>query len=318
MEIWYFETSAVNTIIDNPDLGTLATKHLQLSKGREWRISPITLLEILMTSNKDRRDLIIDYCQHLFSRELLPSPGELIIPWIEKGMPKEEKKRSLLSQTQLAETWRDMVDDRRRRFIFDQDELKQRVKLVQSLGKDLYKIINNEEVVLDPYNSFAGQDATISSLVEKLPFIEYGDQICDHRKKAYKISIYYILFLLCAEGDIDNQVIRKYWDKLGIHSVMDRIMYVVHELPILVHRGPFITMAYMTLAQAEKEFSRGLWYDCLHSLYLPYVHRIFTRDGHFKGLKDLLPEPLINEKIVHMDEVEWVTTNINAFGIDAT
>ena len=315
MEIWYFETSAVNSLMENKNLGTLATKQLQLNKGRDWRISPVTIWEILMTSDDDRRDEIVDFCQHLFSRELLPSPGELIIPWIEQGMPRAEKHRELISKSHLAVTWREMVDDRNRHFIYDKDELKQRMKLVQSLGKDLYKILQNEDVILSSSNTIGSHDATISSLVEEIPFIKQGEPTNEEQKRAYKLSLFYIMFLLCAEADLDNSIIGDYWKKLGINGTLERIRYVVKELPMLVHRGPFITMAYMTLAQAEKEFSRGLWYDCLHSLYLPYIDHIFTSDGHFRGLKGLLPEPLISKKIILMDDIEWESQNMNAFGV---
>lgn len=304
--------------MDVEGLGTLATKQLQLNKGRDWRISPVTIWEILMTSNDERREQIIGFCQHLFSRELLPSPGELIIPWIRQGMPKLESERTLISNTPLAETWRSLVDNRNKTFIYDKDELKGRVKMIQGLGRDLHKILKNEEVCLGSDNPIANHDASISSLLEEVPFIKNGEKVSDEAKRAYKISIFYIMIILCAEGDVDNKSIKEYWSNIGIENTLERIHYVIHELPTLVHRGPFITMAYMTLAQSEKGFSRGLWYDCLHSLYLPYVDHIFTSDGHFQGLREILPEPFISNKIKLMSELEWTTHDTNAFGVKST
>ena len=38
MEIWYFETSAVNELMKTLSVeDAIATKNLQLQKGREWR-----------------------------------------------------------------------------------------------------------------------------------------------------------------------------------------------------------------------------------------------------------------------------------------
>lgn len=109
MKIWYFETSAVNELMNRLTLeDALATKQLQLDKGREWRISPVTLWEILMTSAEERRDDIVYFCQHLFNRELMPAPSELIISYIEQGMPLLETERPLISNTQIAQTWREV------------------------------------------------------------------------------------------------------------------------------------------------------------------------------------------------------------------
>lgn len=57
MEIWYLETSAVNFFMENRTVDdALATKQLQLNKGRDWRMSPVTLWEILMTSDEVLRE----------------------------------------------------------------------------------------------------------------------------------------------------------------------------------------------------------------------------------------------------------------------
>jgi hypothetical protein len=80
MEIWYFETSAVNAFMEGRSVeDALATRQLQLTKGRDWCLSPVTLWEILMTSDEVRREQILYFCQHLFSQDLLPSPPELDI-----------------------------------------------------------------------------------------------------------------------------------------------------------------------------------------------------------------------------------------------
>ena len=171
MEIWYLETSAINEFVKGHSIeDTLATKQLQLNKGRDWRLSPVTLWEILMTTNEVQRDKLIHYCQCLFSKELLPSVGEIIVPYIEQGMPKYEEGRKLVSNTKLADVWRNLVDDRNSSFSIDHKELKSRVKLIQSTSKDVHKLINNGDVIVGSNASFVGTDCCLSHLVNELPF----------------------------------------------------------------------------------------------------------------------------------------------------
>ncbi len=304
MEIWYFETSAINELLNtlsNED--GLATRFLQLSKGRDWRISPVTLWEILMTADEKRRDKIIHFCQHLFSRELLPSPGELIIPYIEQGLPKSEDYRELVSNTAIADTWRDLVDNRDKCFIIDYKEITKRVKMLQTLTKDIQKIIKHHDLVIDRCSPAVHTEILLSNLVLKLNFVKSDNLISKEDLLSYKVSLHLIIVLLCAEGDLDNEIIKMFWKKRGIFSTIDRIKYVIEELPTLVHRGPFMLMAYMAIAQAKASYSRGVWFDGLHSIYITYADKVFTSDNHFRALRESIPEPLLKMRIHHLDEV---------------
>ena len=74
----YFETSGVNYLFDkvfsNPDFGSLATKKLQIEKGRKWQISNVTLWKIFLTKNEDRRYDLFDFSRCLFYDTLICSP----------------------------------------------------------------------------------------------------------------------------------------------------------------------------------------------------------------------------------------------------
>jgi hypothetical protein len=316
MKIWYFETSAVNELMkDHSVEDALATKQLQLNKGREWRLSPVTLWEILMTSDEKRQDEIVYFCQHLFSRELLPSPAELIIPYIEQGMPKIEKERKLISKTAIANTWRELVDDRRRCFIYDGNELAGKAKLLQENTRNIHEIVKNGEFIISSIESFSSLDLSLSDLVNELPFIKSGEQVSNEERLAYKVSLYYIFMILCAEAELDNEVIKIYWNKIGVNSILDRTMYVIKELPELVHRGPFIIMACMTISQSQGKYPRGVWFDSLHSMYLTYADKIFTSDGHFQGLREIISAPDLQSKIHNMNEVEITHYELNQFGL---
>ena len=319
MEIWYFETSAVNELMQNMSLeDALATKHLQLNKGRDWRLSPVTLWEILMTSDEERRDEIVHFCQHLFSHELLPSPSELIIPFIEQGMPKEEKRRKLVSHTSIAQTWKELVDDRNRCFITDHAEMMNRVKMIQTLTKNIHNIIKKKDLIIESYDMKGAFEFSLNNLLNQIPFIKNGEPVNDEEKLVYKVSIYYILLLLCSEVELENSAIKEFWAKKGIDCTQARILHILENYPELVHRGPFIMMAYMTISQASGKYPRGVWFDSMHSVYLTYADKIFTTDGHFQGLREIIPEPILQQKLHHMDEVEFTRHNINQFGVTAT
>lgn len=315
MEIWYFETSAVNFLMERLSVeDALATKQFQLNKGRQWRLSPITIWEILMTSDEARREEILYFCQHLFSRELLPSPAELIIPYIHQGMPKVEKVRELKSTSRMAYVWRDLVDDRNKTFKLDHKEVRERSKLIQLFTKNVHELIKHGDLVVGSDKAFLGLDCSLSNLVKELSFIKSGEPASRDQILSYKVALYYIMLVLCAEADFDNQPIKDFWQKLGIDSTADRVAYVLRELPLLVHRGPFCVMAYMTISQASGKYPRGVWFDSLHSIYMTYVDKIFTTDGHFQGLRDIIPEPILKQKIHHMDEIDLIHHNFNQFG----
>lgn len=316
MEIWYFETSAVYFFVNQLSIeDALATKHLQLNKGRDWRLSPATLYEILMTSDAGQREKIIYLCQHLFSRELMPSFAELIIPYIRQGMPKLESPRKLISASSIANTWRDLVDNKDKTFIFDHEQLKIRFKIVQTLTKNVHDLIKHDDLLVTADKSFVGLDVTLGSLVKELPFIKAGEPTSKEELLRYKVSLYFILIILCAELDFENEPITDFWSELGISSIKERVYYVLKELPALVHRGPFIMMAYMTGSQASGKYPRGVLLDSFHSVYMTYVDKILTTDGHFVGLGSIIPEPILRDRIHHISDADITRHNINQFGV---
>lgn len=319
MEIWYFETSAVNFLMESLSVDSaLATKQLQLNKGRYWRLSTVTLWEILMTSNEVRREEIIYFCQHLFCRELLPSPAELIVPYIRQGMPKIEKERELKSNSSIAEVWRDLVDDRNKTFVLDHEDVKRRVKLIQSNTKNVHELIKHGDLVIASDKSFSGLDCSLSNLIKEIPFIKAGEPTTKEQLLAYKVALYYIIMILCAEVELVNEPIKDYWREIGIDSTEDRIIYILREIPTIIQRGPFAVMACMTISQASGKYPRGVWLDSMHSIYITYADKIFTTDGHFQGLRDIIPEPVLQQKIHHLNEVELIHHDINQFGVPHT
>lgn len=314
MQIWYHETSAVNFYEGQEGFGTVATRNLQLEKNRDWRISPVTLWEILLTTEAERRKTLIDFCQHLFSRELLPAPDELIVGFIEAGMPREEPRRDLTSASSLAKAWSEIVDDKSRTLIYPEELIRSKGNALKEVTKEIFRVVKDEDVVLSPDLFHAKIDMSISQLVKEaertMALYSLGEETVFR-----KVALFYCLLLLCAEVDFDNQATKEFWERLGIQSTQSRVEYVISNLPMLIVRGPFVMMAYMTMCQRQPKYSRGLWFDALHAIYLSYVEVLFSNDEHFQNLRDRINEKRLSQKIQVLSEVELVTVEKDWLGL---
>jgi hypothetical protein len=65
-------------------------------------------------------------------------------------------------------------------------------------------------------------------------------------------------------------------------------------------------MAIMTRVQSENRFSRGVYFDGLHALYLPYVDLFITDDEHFLNMREYLNGHPNSLKILGLRELEFV------------
>lgn len=123
-EITYFDTSAVNYMHGLLSISDAATtKAFQEVRGREWRISPVTIWEILLTRDQVRKESLLHFSQHLFARELMPSPEEMLVKYIEVGCPLVEKQYPLVSSFKWSKTWRDLSDIKEKTYIYNQERL---------------------------------------------------------------------------------------------------------------------------------------------------------------------------------------------------
>ncbi|MBU1207741.1 MAG: hypothetical protein KKH04_12550 [Proteobacteria bacterium] len=304
--IHYFETSAINYAYSRLSINDAsATKAFQELRGRKWMFSPVNIWEILLTGDDEQKEKIIHFCQYLFHEELLPSPEELLIAYIQRGCPEIEPAGKLQSSSRLAEIWRDLCANPVKTFIYNKEDLKRRVRIVARVSKDLSRLTKNADVLLSPYGTGIGTDITLEGIVNNLPRVKSGELIEIEKKKLYKIAIFYLMFVLCAELGLDPVPIKKFWRSLGIHKTRDRIKYALENLEMLVHRGPMAQMAYMTLVQTSVKFSRGLFWDCLHSTYLTYVDYFWTEDEHFLAMKQRLSWYPNSYKIFKLSEAKW-------------
>ncbi len=304
---FYLETSAVNYLVDRFGWNDgIVTKALQNTKGNIWYLSPVSFWEILLTSDPERREQIIFFCQHTFHEKLLGAPSELIMHYINEGCPLVEARYDFTSKLELAQTWSNLCQDKQKTFIFDHVKLKERTKIFQKLSKQLHKIIHR--VVLD----ITIQD---EELMHQLLIQHYYERIKGDLKyhdpeyhKVVKISILLIFYILCLEVDLDNLPYKEFWKKIKIKKPLNRLEYTMRNLQTLVFRGPFYQMAIMAYHQIslDQKSNRGLLLDCLHSIYLTYINVFITNDIHFKTLRDKGLHPNFGN-ILHVTEIEFTT-----------
>jgi hypothetical protein len=282
----------------------IQTKSLQEMKGRDWCISPMTLIEILQTSCPEKRDKIIHFSQRLFNRELLASPEEIIINYINNGFPKEEPRYRLKSNSAFGNIWRDVVDNPEKQIFIDIDELKAKAKAIKSFSKNLHKIINNDDVIILPNNENEHLEYSLESMLNELTFIKEDEPYSAQQRKCYKIAIYYLMVLVCCQAGPSPECSNVLWEKLGIHCTAGRITYALKNWETLIYRGPLVLMAQMAFCQAQVDFSRGVYYDSLHAFYITYSDMFFTNDKHFGLLREKLANTPLHYKIHIMSEVE--------------
>jgi len=306
-ETWYFETSALNYFTkDRTVEDAIATKAHQSLKGRRWVISSSVLWEILMTSNRAKREKLIYFAQNLFDRELLPSPGEILIEYIKSGFPSIEKPRKLISHTEIANIWRDLVDNPNKTFIYNINDIQQRFNTLKPINKLIHKIINNENIPLIDENTEQGFQITLESALNNLKFIKQNNYSKEN-KKIFKIAIFYMMFILCAESVFENTVIQQFWKEIGIKSTFERIKYALYHFEPIIYRGPLAALAAMVYCQSKKQYSRGIYFDSMHAFYITYVNYFFTNDQHFKDFEEFIKPHPNSYKVQFISELKFTS-----------
>ena len=303
----YWETSAVNYMADQFEWNdAVATKGLQAVKRNRYYISPVTIWEILLTGDDSKKEQIIFYSQHLFHDKLINFPSEFILNFIRQGCPLYETKYDFHSKLPMAKTWENLCNDTRLTFIYEKDILKEKSKIIQDTSKQLNKIINRIVLDLDTDDLEYQYQQLLDRYHKRFRDIKRRtDKVAI---KIQKITMLFMFFILCLEVELDNTAIREFWRQRSINGTFDRLDYLLHNYKILVHRGPFAEMALMAYTQISEgmKSNRGLFFDCLHCIYLPYIDFFVTRDDHFRKLRDN-SDHILFTRIVHMDEIQVVT-----------
>ena len=304
MEYWYFETSAVNYLKEYlSDHDAVETKKLQLLKKRDWCISPMTLLEILQTSDFEKRDRIVRLSQRLFSEDLLAAPEEVIIHYINMGFPLEEPRIRLKSQCNFSDVWKDVVRNPDKQINIGIEELKARNKAIRGFTKLIHKVMNGDDNIVFPKTEAGEFNYSLESMLNGMAFIKEGEPYSEEARKVFKLAIVYLITLICCQVGPASEVTERFWSKLGHHRTSCRINYALNNWEPLIYRGPLSTLAHMAYCQSQVRFSRGVYNDSLHAMYLNYTDKLFSSDAHFKDLRQALKQTPYENRIILMSEI---------------
>lgn len=304
--LWYFETSAVNYLATKLRVEeAMATRPLQEVKGRKWLISPVVIAELLLNSKDERREELVMLSQQLFHRELLPSPEEFLTRYVDDGCPMMERPRPLISASSLAAVWRDLCDTPEKTFVFSKESQRKRALWIAGLTKDLHRVTRNRPIALSRYGSDISIDLTLSHLARSLRPPSSDPEELEEQLVVRKLGIFYTLLVLCAGLGPDPETIQKWWRPKGISGVLDRLFYLLKHHEQVTYRGPIAWMAHMTEVQCRSEYSRGIFWDSLHSMYVTYVDRFFSEDRHFRELSESVGGHLNALRFARLSEMEW-------------
>lgn len=301
--IFYLDTSALNFLADNvKDFDFLAgmKEHLQF----ELFLSPVSLWEVLLNSNEERRDYLIYWAQFNCASKLIKSPSEIIIEYIKQDCPIKDRKIFLdapYSNMEMAETWENIHGKIGRTIPVDVNELKERSNAIRQLSKSLKRIIN--DMCDDSHESDPFHSAMVVAL-EKL-----GRSLVLDKKteRIYKITLIFIFFIICIGFELQNSVVRDFWNVKGIEDPFERLDFMIANYSVLMVRGPVLEMAMMAEAQLQMDNSksRGLLHDCMHTIYCYYAHNVITSDTHFERLRDDVNHPVF-EGIITTSQIQEV------------
>ena len=294
---WYFETSSINYLLDKvfsgPENSSIKTRRLQLKKSRKWYISNIALWEIFLTSNEERRRELFDFSRCLFYKDLMPSIEELLINYINNGLPNIEKRYKLKSKSIFSKHWKKSCQNLSYFFEPELTDLKRYTKYYRFLGEYFVKTNNGYVLNFDENISLDGKDLEMEKIQNS-----FQELILDLSVEEYKeleqyinLSFKLVLMIFCYGINFNQQITEKFWKKIGIDNPTDRISYVVRNIPNLFYRGPIANITNMILLQADSNTTRGVYFDALHSIYITYSDLYFSEDEHFNNLKKSIKDP---------------------------
>lgn len=83
---------------------------------------------------------------------------------------------------------------------------------------------------------------------------------------------------------MESELVDEFWKRQKITTGQNKLIYFLNKYEPAIHSGPIANMALMALNQIGRTKSRGLWADCLHSVYITYSDKFLSADEHFYSL----------------------------------
>lgn len=308
---FYFETSSVNYLADlifsSPNFGSLATKKLQIEKGRKWQISNVTLWEIFLTKDENRRYDLFDLSRCLFYDTLICSPEELIVNYIKSGCPKIEEQYELDSKALFAKEWTLACKNLDYAFQPDGELLENFTKHFRFLGEHFVK--SSKGYILKPINELDEVSAKIGSSYLKYIYErilkQCTNKINDDIRNYIGYSMQVVMIILCFGIGYDQQTIEKFWNINREIEPLERLELCVDRFPEIFFRGPLSNITKMILLQSKNKTGRGMYFDSLQSIYTTYSDIFVTNDDHFLKYKDENKNDPNMQKIISIKDMNF-------------
>lgn len=307
---YYFETSALNAFAMGrcvPD--AIATKAFQNVRGNGWYLSPTVLWEVLLTADEPKRERLLNFAQHLFEPDLIPSVEEILIRYLELGCPLREPEYSFVSQGLFAAPWRDICESRAKTLIVDRAALSSRSSVLRDVSQIFRQFIEVGVVAIRTSQSRERLQVSVQQLLDDFSVIPAEFRGDRGMRRHLQLVALFMLIILCAGVTIDSSVIEAFWARQKACCLQTRIQLAFTRFRELLYRGPFQQMAFMAELQGKGKFSRGAIFDCLHAVYCVYADVMLTADEHFRDFRQrlVLRYPPVG-KIHHLDEVSITTS----------
>lgn len=302
--IFYLDTSALNFLADNvKDFDFLAGMKEKLKF--DLFLSPVSLWEVLLNSNAERREYLIYWAQFNCASKLIKSPAEIIVEYIKQGCPSKDRKMfrdAPYSNMAMGKTWEYIHGKIDRTIPVDVNELKERSNGIRQFSKSLKKIIN--DMSDDSQKNYA-DDPFHNAMLMALENLEHRREIDKKTERIYKVTLVFIFFIACIGFELQNNVVRDFWVEKGIEDPFERLDFIIQNHSVLLVRGPVLEMAMMaeTQLQMDNSKSRGLLHDCMHTIYCYYADNVITSDTHFERLRDDVNHPVF-ERIIMVSQIQ--------------
>lgn len=306
MSSWYFETSGFNYLLSSIDFGSfLNTRELQHLRGRQLYMSPITLWEVMLTSDDIKSDFLIFSAQNLFFKKMLATPTELMTRYLRHSYAANKIDYDIYTGLEIGKIWSMMTTDNSVRFQYSKSKLKEKASILRKVSRNLPSII---------FNNVNPKDDLLFS-ISKIVTVHYECLRADGflpKSSKYDEAVFFKLVVLFAmlffvlRIDFDSNVIVDFWNEQGVNpdDPTKILTHLFEKYPEILRRGPLLEMATMAYNQVMLgATNRGLLLDCYHMVYAPYVDYIVTGDNGFSSLKNA--ESHYDKKILHVSELNF-------------
>lgn len=251
-------------------------------------MSPVTYFEIALTKDPRRRVELLGFAQHLLHDQLLASPEEMIVGFLYRGCPLLDPIKEWQSRMPLSDAWNRIANRSDITFELNQESVQQGAKAHRFLGSIAEKILNSRSINPENWTEAEHFQLIIELAKTKLPRRERLKFIPDDVHEAQEtLTIFYIFAMFCRLNTLNPIPYIEFWNHHRINSPLSRMKRLIENHPILFFRGPFLAMAFASVAQFRAKPTRDLIFDIMHFSYLPWIKLFITEDPHYASARTL-------------------------------